>query len=426
VRWIAVVFGGALLMGVATGSGAGEAEAKPRPAKLWHVRGGLPNVLEKLKAGGEVTIAYFGGSITAANGWRPKTLKWFRETWPKAKVHEIHAAIGGTGSDLGAFRCQKDVLAGKPDLVFVEFAVNDGGAPPERIHKTIEGIVRQIWRADAKTDICFVYTIHQGMLKDYAAGHYSRSAAAMEDVADHYGIPSICMALRIAELEKQGKLIFHGERGAKPPEGRFIFTHDSCHPTDAGHTVFTEVIADAVQAMEGTSKPGPHKLKKPLDPDNWEDARLVAIQPSMLTGKWEKMDKTQGLGKRFGSRLPTIWHSGTPGSKLTFRFRGTMCRMFDLVGPDGGIAICTVDGKRVGERKRFDWYCTYWRLQAFTVADGLADAEHTVTIEVSPKQPDREPVLKRVRGEKGFDPKKFDGTNLWLGYIMLRGELAEK
>ena len=426
MRWIAVVFGGALLMGVATGGGAGEAEAEPRPAKLFHPRDGLGNVLAKLKAGEEVTIAYFGGSITAANGWRPKTLKWFQQAWPGAKVKEVHAAIGGTGSDLGVFRCGKDVLAGKPDLVFVEFAVNDGGAAPDRIHKTIEGIVRQIWRASPRTDICFVYTLHQAMLKDYKAGNYSRSATAMEHIADYYGIPSICMALRIAELETQGKLVFHGDRGTKPPEGKFIFTHDSCHPTDAGHKVFTEVIADAIQAMVATSKPVPHALKKPFDPGNWEDARLVDIQPSMLVGSWKQMDKAKGLGKNFGGRLPAIWHSGTPGDKLTFTFKGTLCRIYDLLGPDGGIAICTLDGKSVGERKRFDHYCTYWRLAAFTVGERLKATEHRVTIEVSPDQPDREPVLKRVRGEKGFDPKKFDGTNLWLGYIMLRGELVEK
>jgi len=422
MRWLAVAVGGALAMGIATSGGAGEAGLLP--AKLFHVRDGLPNVLEKLKGDGEVRIAYFGGSITAANGWRPKTLKWFQKTWPGAKVSQIHAAIGGTGSDLGVFRCGKDVLAGKPDLVFVEFAVNDGGAAPERIHKTIEGIVRQIWRANPRTDICFVYTIHQGMLKDYKAGHYSRSATAMERVADHYGIPSICMALRIAELEKQGKLVFHGKRGTKPPEGKFIFTHDSCHPTDAGHEVFTEVIADAIQAMAKGSKPGPHQLKEPFDPDNWEDARLADIQPSMLTGSWRKMDTAAGLGKRFHNRLPTLWHSGTPGDKVAFTFKGTLCRIYDLLGPDGGIAIVTLDGKRVGERKRFDRYCTYWRLAAFSVGERLANAEHTVTIEISPDQPDREPVLKRVRGEKGFDPKKFDGTNLWLGYIMLRGEVV--
>ena len=414
-----------VLAAIAAAVSARAAQPPVVPAKLFHVRDGLGNVLAKLKGDGAVKIAYFGGSITAQRGWRPKTLAWFRKTWPEAKVGEINAAIGGTGSDLGVFRCGKDVLAGKPDLVFVEFAVNDGGAPPDRIVKTMEGIVRQIWRADPATDVCFVYTIHQGMLKDYAAGNYSRSAAAMERVADHYGIPSICMALRIAELHKAGKLVFTLPRGEKAPEGKILFSHDSCHPTDAGHAIFTEVITDAIEAMAKRSKAAPHVLKKPLDAGNWEDARLVDIQPAMLTGSWKKMDRTQGIGKRFGNRLPTLWHSGTPGDKLSFRFQGTMCRIYDLVGPDGGIAVCTLDGKAVGERKRFDRYCTYHRLAAFTVAAKLDAKPHAVTIEISPDQPDREAVLKRVRGQKGFDPKRYDGTNLWLGYLMLRGKLIE-
>jgi hypothetical protein len=291
----------------------------------------------------------------------------------------------------------------------------------------MEGIVRQIWKANPQTDICFVYTIHKAFLPDYEKGLCNRSTSAHERVADHYGIPSINMALRVAQLHGQGKLVFPVPPKEKAPEGKLVFAHDECHPTDAGHELFTEVITDALKEIQGKSKPGTRKLREPLCADNWEDARLVELQPSMLTGSWKKMDTAQGLGKAFHGRLPTIWHGGTPGDKLTFKFRGSLCRLYDLVGPDGGIAVCTVDGKPQGKRPRFDWYCTYWRLAAFQVAAGLpADAVHTVRVEISPKQPGREPVLERVRNEKGFDPKKYDGTNLWLGYIMLRGELVEE
>ena len=44
------------------------------PAVECNPRAGLPNFYAKLKAGGEVRIAYLGGSITAQEGWRPKTL----------------------------------------------------------------------------------------------------------------------------------------------------------------------------------------------------------------------------------------------------------------------------------------------------------------------------------------------------------------
>src|ERR1700753_1944032 len=110
---------------------AGELELVP--AKECRPRNGLPNFLAKANtAGAEIKIAYFGGSITAQNGWRPKTLAYFQKTYPAAKFSEINAAIGGTGSDLGVFRIKQDVLDKKPDLMFVEFATNDGGASPEQ------------------------------------------------------------------------------------------------------------------------------------------------------------------------------------------------------------------------------------------------------------------------------------------------------
>src|SRR5580698_5367485 len=129
---LAVIF-----FNIGSASAADPAQPAPplRPAVECAVRGGLPNVLAKLKAGQEVRVGYLGGSITAAPGWRVKSLKWLQEQYPAAKLSEINAAIGGTGSDLGVFRAQHDVLQFKPDLLFVEFAVNDGGAAPEQIQR---------------------------------------------------------------------------------------------------------------------------------------------------------------------------------------------------------------------------------------------------------------------------------------------------
>ncbi len=404
---------------------ASAADDFPRvAAELHKVRGGLGNVLKRLQDGKDVRIAYFGGSITAANGWRPKTLKWFQKQYPQANVEQIHAAIGGTGSDLGVFRCGQDVLKQKPHLVFVEFAVNDGGAPPERIYRTMEGIVRQIWQADPLTDICFVYTVHRGQMDDYRQGNCSRSASAMEHLADHYGIPSICMPLRIAQLEKEGKLVFKDDPANPAPEsqGKIIFCKDDCHPLDAGHEVYKDVIGAAIKTFEPVSKPGPHELKEPFRADNWENAKLVAITPDMLSGSWKKLDPNEGLGRAFGNRLPSIWNGSTPGDKLSFKFKGTQVALYDLLGPDGGKVQITIDGKTLSPRNRFDHYCTYHRLASLQIAQGLEDKEHEVTVEILPEQPDRSSVVDKVRDKPGFDPAKYDGTNMWVGYIMMIGD----
>src|SRR3569623_990170 len=100
----------------------------------------------------QLTIGYYGGSLMAGAGasnaaktsWRARTTAWCKEHFPEAAITEVNAASGGTGADLGAFRCANDLLTKDPDLVFIEFAVNDGGTPALRVKRSMEGDVRQI------------------------------------------------------------------------------------------------------------------------------------------------------------------------------------------------------------------------------------------------------------------------------------------
>jgi lysophospholipase L1-like esterase len=269
------------------------------PMKPLQIRDGVGNVLEKLDKGETVKIAYLGGSITAANGWRPKTTEWFKKTFPNAKIKEIHAAIGGTGSDLGVFRLAHDVLQYQPDLLFVEFAVNDGGALPENIWRSMEGIVRQTWKSNPKTDIVFVYTISEALAKEPREGICNRSMSAMELLADFYGIPSINFAVPVLALEKSGKLLFKGESA---PEGVILFSTDSVHPLDAGHQIYTQAVAESFEKMKET-KPVDHqpKLAKTFISNNLENAQLVPITESMLQGEWKKLDIPINSKNRLGN-----------------------------------------------------------------------------------------------------------------------------
>ena len=401
---------------------------RPVPAGLFHARDGLGNTLAKLTAGEDVRIAYLGGSITAANGWRVKTRAWFAQQFPKAQVREIHAAIGGTGSDLGVFRLHHDALQHKPDLLFVEFAVNDGGASPERIWRAMEGIVRQTWQADSRTDICFVYTFRVGYEKDLVQGVCPRAASAMEALAAHYRIPSINVALRVVEMHQEGKLIFKSDEPTQ--DGAMRFSKDGVHPLDAGHDIYCDVIADAVLAMGKESQPLDHgnKLAKPFVADHWEAAKMVPIRPEMVSGSWAKLTDNDSLGKRFGSRMGVLWETAQPGSRITFRFRGSQAKLYDLLGPDGGQVVVTVDGK-TQERPvpRFDSYCIYHRIATLSLADDLAPAEvHTVTVELHPQQPDRSPVAFRLKDpEQELKSPKYQGTKLRVSHVMLLGELVE-
>lgn len=397
------------------------------PAAEFRMRGGIGNVLAKLDAGKNVNIAFFGGSITAAPGWRPKTLNWLQQTWPSNKISEINAAIGGTGSDLGVYRNSQDVLQHQPDLVFVEFAVNDGGASPENIWRGMEGIVRQTWKADPETDIAFVYTFADGQQNDLKNGNFPRSSSAMEKLAEHYDIPSISVAFKIHQLQQAGKLWIVPEKDetgkVRPtPEGVLLFSTDGVHPLDAAHQVYADVVGEAIKAMPADGKPGAHKLKAPLQADNWEDAKIIPLKPAMLSAGWRKLDATSPFNGFF-NRMPEMWEATRPGERVSFRFKGTAAKLYDLVGPDGALVKITLD-HQTWTAPRFDRFCSYHRLATLNIGDGLADTEHTVSVEILPEQPDRSSVIDQEKLKPDFNPKKYDGTALRVGGVMVVGKLS--
>ena len=396
-------------------------------------RAGLPNFLKKAsQKGAEVRIGYFGGSITAQPGWRVKTLAHFQKTYPDAKFSEINAAIGGTGSDLGVCRLQQDVLAQQPDLLFVEFAVNDGGAAPTQIVRCMEGIVRQTWRALPECDICFVYTLTEALAPPMLEGNFQRSASAMESVADHYGIPTIHMAMEVARLAKAGKLLWKAplpkDKAAQSADADpLVFAGDGVHPyTETGHELYLRAIVRSLEPIAAASgAAGSHKLSAPLDPQNYEQDQMLPITTAAtLSAGFAKPDeKQQPFAKNFAKRLPDLQTASKPGETIRFKFKGVRCALYHIVGPDSGQVTVTLDGAK-SVRSCFDPYCTYHRLGTLVIGDRLPDFVHEVTIEIHPDMPDKTALLAKI-GNKMDKPERFQGTALYPGALLLIGEIVK-
>lgn len=412
---------------------AARSEAVPPPrvdaAVECRPRGGLPNVIAKARAGGPVRVAYLGGSITAAPGWRVFSLDGLRQRFPKATFSETNAAIGGTGSDLGVFRVGQDVIAHRPDLVFIEFAVNDGGAPPERVMATMEGIVRQILRADAATDICFVYTLSEPMLPELAAGAFPRAAAAMESVAEHYRIPSVHFGVEVTRRIGDGTLVFKAEKpnpfdaNASP----MLFSSDGVHPhVETGHRLYADVLARSLDAIEAASPAAaPHPLAEPLRVDNWEHAKMIPIDRSMLHGEWKHVTPEEDpRAKAFASRMPVLWKAEQPGAELRVAFRGTMLSVYDLLGPGGGMVAVATDGGAAKRVPRIDGYCTYWRIAQLSTGTH-ADGVHEIRFTLDPEPPEKATILfPHNRADVEKNPAKY-AENVWYASaILVLGELV--
>lgn len=401
------------------------------PAQECRPRAGWPNFLAKAAtAGAELRIAYLGGSITAQPGWRPKSLAFFRQMFPAATFTEINAAIGGTGSDLGVFRLQGDVLDHRPDLLLVEFAVNDGGASPEQIFRCMEGIVRQTWRAWPDCDIGFVYTLTEALAPAMLDGKFQRSASAMEQIAGHYGIPTIHLAMEVAQLAKAGRLLWRAPLPKTDAEkhalgDKVVFAPDSVHPhVETGHELYLQAIVRSFQPIRAASRtPGPHRLPAPHTATNYERARLLPISAARLTPAFAALDpKTDAFGKRWATRLPHLHRSVESGATLTFRFKGTRVAIYDVIGPDSGQVRVTLDDRPPEVKSRFDAHSTYHRLSSFLIGTELPDTEHTVKIELLGEAPDKAKILAQ-RNQTMDDPKRYETLAFHPGAILLVGEL---
>lgn len=379
-------------------------------------REGLPFFFAKAHAGNdaELRIAFLGGSITAAKGWRIGTLDVLRKQFPHTRFTEIHAAIPGTGSDFGSARLHENVLVHGPDLLFVEFAVNDLGKPALQIEQTMEGIVRQARLALPDLDIWFVYTLSSAGLPDIKAGRYPPSARAMENVANHYGIPSLQFGVEILRRLENGSIVFRG--ASNDPKS---FTNDNVHPTSFGHQIYTDTIERSIRDLASSAKTPASALRTippALHPDNWEKVRLVPVNKILKDSSFSLSDIKQILDEdhRFSAipkelRRPTV-QLATPNKPIQFEFSGSTFGIISLKGPDAGCFTVRIDDSPPVESTFFDAYCgpRRYRIRPWFYPKPLASGPHTVTIELISKAPDKNRILKHSPTAKPLEEMDAD------------------
>ena len=154
----------------------------------------LHRVIDKARSGETVTIAYLGGSITegalaspqATGCYASLSAHHFADTYmpDPAKLNYINAGISGTPSLLGITRLEADVLQHQPDLVFVEFAVNDSGDPLSQ--GVYESLLRKLLSSETEPAVILIFTVlsggHSG--QEYMAklgAHYQLGMISVKD-----------------------------------------------------------------------------------------------------------------------------------------------------------------------------------------------------------------------------------------------------
>jgi lysophospholipase L1-like esterase len=222
---------------------------------------GLREFDERARQGEALTVAFLGGSLTwGANASDPNRTSYraligerLREKYPAARWRFVDAAIGGTGSQLGVFRLQRDVLAHKPDLVFLDFSLNDDiyTDTPDSL-SSYESIVRGIIK-EGKCPAVLVllaakeFVLHEGMEDMKRRTNHLA-------LAEHYGLQAADVIKGMRELHQQDKLDLDM---VWPPE---LF--DTCHPHDQGYAVYADLIWQAYRQ-------GVEADRTPILPESW-------------------------------------------------------------------------------------------------------------------------------------------------------------
>ncbi|MCU0748493.1 MAG: GDSL-type esterase/lipase family protein [Akkermansiaceae bacterium] len=409
-----------------------------RPATEVSLRGGMPHLFEKLEKGEAVTIAYYGGSITAGPGWRNATLDWFAKQYPGSKVTELNASLGGSGSIVGVFRADHDLVSAKPDAVFIEFSLNDVADVrdrPAEVAGALEGIIRKLRISKPETDICLAYTLHSSAVDLLNQGKFSASVSLHESIAEHYGIPSIHLGVEAARMAKENKLVFSAPKspGDKDAEGRVIFSNDGTHPSEAGHALNGAAAVRGLERLRSNNKASDQAMPKALSTIPWEKAKTIAAEGhAEFSGTWEQLTASTGpgcrrFGKRFYSWFPHLFRSGTPGSSVTVRFRGTHIGLKGMEGPDSGVVSIRVDDKPPFKQTLFTVYASAW-VYVGAPLPAVPMGDHTVTWTLLDEVPEKEKMLSVKKADQDFrnNPGKYAKNTFSVGQIIVLGDLLDE
>ncbi len=330
-------------------------KAKPFPEKYFHhiMRGSLKNAYLKFQKGGEVRVAFLGGSITEMKGWHNMLMEYLPKQFPQTKFDFVEAGIPSMGSTPHAFRLVQDVLSkGKIDLLFFEAVANDETnefTPLEQI-RGMEGVIRHVWNNDPETDIIMLYFIREHYVDMVAKGQQPDVIFNHERVGNHYLIPTVNLVQEI------GERIIDGEFSWKDFGGE--------HPAPLGHQYYTSSIIRLMQTMwqqvKSTDTITKHVIpEKPLDEFSYVNGDFVDIKEAKLGKGWEYVPvwrPNDKYDKRFGFVDVPMLESKKAGSKLTLRFNGRAVGICCVAGPSAGILEYSIDGKPF---KKLDTY-THW------------------------------------------------------------------
>lgn len=325
--------------------------------------------MRKAKNGQPVSIVAFGGSITEryAASTQEKCYasivsEWWSKNFPNSEIRLYNAGIGSSSTQMAAHRIIDDVLPCDPDLVIIDFAVNDANG--QEYSEYFESTIRKILVSGNNPGIILLFfCMSDGM----------STQAQQMSIGSRYDLPMISWKDAVYPLIQLG--IWEWSK----------VSPDIVHPNDLGHQLAADLVGKYLDDVKSTLVSFDDKvdtsIPSPITPSRFEDSFKVQntnINNFSATAKLVSLGGFSESSDTFG-KMAYSWVAKNTDAPLIFEVTGrSVILLYRSNDPDGGVASVKVNGELKGNMD-----AGYpWDFGSFVIAPYDSDSVATYTIEI--------------------------------------------
>ncbi|MBQ6164982.1 MAG: hypothetical protein IJK23_10960 [Clostridia bacterium] len=219
---------------------------------------------------GTLTVAFIGGSLTdgritykngaahSENAWTENVIRFLENKYPKKTVRAVNAGKGGTTSQYAASRFGYDIEPYAPDLLFIEYSVNDSGAfSAERdeygaaeTQKYLEYMLRRCLDMKKEPAVIYLHTPYPTEDDSELYALWRQGVDLKNTLCAYYGVPTVNIYDAIHQKYKAADpgvsfcdwLLDNG--WYRPAEGGGIDVHPNA---DGYRAVYSSAVLDALE-----------------------------------------------------------------------------------------------------------------------------------------------------------------------------------
>ncbi len=317
----------------------------------------LISVLGKAAARQPILIAGIGGSITAGAVASSPQNRWLNLLQPLignyfgCVTNLWNAGISGTNSDYGALRCDRDISAHAPDIIFVDYAVNDAAAQASSYDSLLRRLMASNMGA-AIVPIMFCDNLQRSVQDTLVA---------------------ICAAYNLPVVSYRDAVIAGIAAGSYTAQQ--LGAPDGVHLSDLGHSIAAQCVMDLIRIAAPNAR-----AIVPQMPNVFDRTTLISdtgLSAASLSGFVYVPDPGDNPTENVGALMSSaVWD--TFSLPITVGAPGNVWLMLaQAPGGSNGTLLAQIDGVNYAV---IDTNASPNSQELVQIATGLSPGTHTLKI----------------------------------------------